>query len=156
MTGGPLDAFLSAPPEGASAAGVDATERWLQSVLGQVIDGQESDEVREVTGEDAETLDALVAVATSDRGEPVPGLLVDDAAAILATASPFSRAEIRGRLRDQLLLAMSREPTDLAALCDRYGFGDPDPLRAAIEGEAALDLRTYARLRVALGQNHNP
>jgi hypothetical protein len=51
---------------------------------------------------------------------------------------------------------MSREPTDLAALCDRYGFGDPDSLRAAIEGQSAFDLRTYARLRVALGPNHNP
>lgn len=154
MTRPPLDAFLAVSSE--TEAGVDAVERQLQAVLSDVIVTHGVDQVADGTGLDRAVLSELQRVSAGERKDPVSGLTLSAAAGILAVGGPFPRPEVRGRIRDELHLAMSRGPTDVAALCEGYGFGDPDTLRAAIEGAASLDLRTYARLRVALGSNHNP
>jgi hypothetical protein len=69
---------------------------------------------------------------------------------MLAVESGYSAAEIRGRLRDHLVVRMSRRSIDVETLATDYGFGDPAGLRERIEGERPFPLREYARVRVAL------
>ena len=146
-----LTAFLDAPDEAAGdPPPVSAVLGHLQSVLGSVLDDVGLDRARAETPVEPAQLNALQAVAPADAGGSVTGLTLLDAASILALAAPFSPTEVRGRLRDDLLVAMSRDPVDLRTLAHRYDLGDPAVLRGKIEGEEPLSLREYARLRVVL------
>lgn len=157
-----LSVFLEAPTgldEDRPIERVEAVELRLQRVLGAVIDRIGREEAVEAAGIDREQAVEVVAVVNGDRSTPVANLTVADAAALIAAEMAFPRDEVRGRIRDHLLITMSREPTDIDELSETYGFGDSRRLRARINGEEPLSLRDYARLRVALApseQNHNP
>lgn len=147
----PLAAFLDVPVGGTGAVpDVQQVLRSLQMILGTVVEDVGPERAGDQTRIESARLRALVALADEIRSDPVDGMTLADAAAILALSSPFPPAEVRGRLRDDLLVAMSREPTDLRSLAGRYDLGDPSDLRARIEGEKPLSLREYARLRVAV------
>ncbi len=151
MTGSPLTAFLDAPAEddGEPPDVAQVTAR-LQELLAAVIEDVGLDRATAGTAVDPATFRALRDHGGSSRAAPVEGLTLSEAASILSLASPFSAAEVRGRLRDDLLVAMSREPVDIQTLARRYDLGEPARLRAKIEGENPLSLREYARLRVVL------
>jgi hypothetical protein len=129
---------------------VRAVLAHLQSVLAAVLDDVGLDRARAETSVEPAQLNALQAAAAAAAADPVTGLTLSDAASILALATPFPATEVRGRLRDDLLVAMSREPVDRRTLAQRYDLGDPAALQRKIEGTEPLSLREYARLRVVL------
>lgn len=162
MTRPALTAFLDAPSRLDEAERptetIEAAELQLQRVLGLVVGRIGHEEAVVAAGIDSEQAAGLLAVANGDRSDPVANLSLADAAAILAADMAFSQVEVRGRIRDHLLVAMSRGPTDVNALSEAYGFADPATLRAKIDSVETLTLREYARLRIAVGtaeRNHN-
>jgi hypothetical protein len=151
MTRPALTAFLDAPEATANEqpdVGQVATE--LAAVLAAVIEDVGFDRATDETALEPARLRALRDQSAASRTAPVEGLTLSDAASILSLETPLSAAEVRGRLRDDLLVAMSREPVDLRTLTRRFDLGEPATLRAKIEGEKPLSLREYARLRVVL------
>lgn len=154
MTRPPLARFLDDSIAGSGterdgSGAVRATYDGLLDVLAGIVDSQGVDSVAEHTDLDRVVLESLAddGGETSPVGDP---LSLETAAAILATASTFSATEVRARIRDHLILQMSRDPVDAESLAAEYGFGDATELRAKIEGDRPLTLREYARLRVAV------
>ena len=151
MTRPPITAFLDAPAEtDGEPPNVEQVAAALATVLAAVIEDVGPDRVSAETTIEPARLRALRDHAAASRSGSVEGLTLSEAASILSLAAPFSAAEVRGRFRDDLLVAMSREPVDLRTLAQRYDLGEPATLRAKIEGEEPLPLREYARLRVVL------
>jgi len=147
----PLTAFLDAPVEtGSEQPDVAQITTELAEVLAAVVDDVGLDRAIAESTIDPATVRALRDHSAASRSGHVEGLTLTAAASILSLGSPFSTTEVRGRLRDDLLVAMSRVPIDLRTLAQRYDLGEPATLRAKIEGEEPLPLREYARLRVVL------
>jgi len=150
MTKPPLTAFLDAPEAaGGDPPDVAQVTARLVAVLATVLDEVGFERASAETSVEAIRLRALHETPL-DTSAQVDELTLSEAAAILSLATPFSAAEVRGRIRDDLLVAMSREPIDLRTLAQRYDLGDPAVLRGKIEGEQRLSLREYARLWVTL------
>ena len=132
-------------------AGAEVAElkSHLGGVLAAAINEAGPEAVTRATGLDRDVV-AEIGAVPDGGSEVLDGLSLRTAAAILATASSFHPDAVRGRIRDHLLVQMSRGPIDVETVADRYGFGDPEVLRAKIEGEEPVSVREYARLRVAL------
>lgn len=154
----PLAAFLDDSASGSLSNGqldakqdsVEAMWHRLRAVLAAIVERQGVKAVSVETDVDRGRIRSIVDRAgseTAGRGETIT---LEIAAEILASLSSFPPTEIRARIRDHLLIQMSRRPIDIETLAAQYGFDDADRLRARIEGERELSLREYARLRVAL------
>jgi hypothetical protein len=157
MTGPPLARFLAGPESQESRGSRTATDqdevamlkRRLGDVLGSIVQSAGPAQVVAATGLDlkqAEVIGALPAGETAVLDE----LSLREAAEIIAVTSSFSAAAVRGRIRDHLLVQMSRGPVDVETVAEQYGFADSTSLRAKIEGEKPFSVREYVRLRVAL------
>lgn len=155
MTRPALAAFLEAPISDSGGSGdgsdaVKATQEGLLAVLAEVVAMQGTGTVAEQTGLDRKLLDSVEEGTPPERLDAVAGLTLETAAEILAVDSAFSPTEIRHRIRDHLLVQMSRGPVDAESVASAYGFGDGVALQEMIEGTRPFSLREYARLRVAL------
>lgn len=158
MSRPPLAAFLDDPAEepasgttpNADQDSVEATYHRLVGIVEAVIEARGVDTVAATTDLDRGRIAAIVAREGSKTAAEDGSITLETVATILATESSFSATEVRARIRDQLVLQMSRRPIDVASLSAQYGFDDAATLRAKIEGERHLSLREYARLRVAL------
>lgn len=157
MTRPALARFLDGPTaQGAEDSHSDRTgaevaelKRRLGGVLAAAVTEAGPEAVTRATGLEGGVVEEIGALPDGGT-EALDGLSLRTVAAILATASSFQPDAVRGRIRDHLLVQMSRGPVDVETVADRYGFGDPETLRAKIEGEEPISVREYARLRVAL------
>lgn len=136
---------------------VTRLKRRLGAVLASVIRSQGVEQVATATGLEPEQVEAIGELPRNGT-DPLDELTLRTVAAILAIESSYRTVSVRGRIRDHLIVQMSRGPIDVDTIASRYGFGDPEALRAKIEGEAAFPVREYVRLRVALsaGPNRKP
>lgn len=154
MTRPPLARFLDDPLQGsgieARSDEVGATYEELLDVVATIVTRRGVPAIAETTGLDRALLEFLETKPGPDLSDPPDGLTVAAAAEILAVDSTFSATEIRARIRDHLVVRMSRHPIDVETLAGAYGFGDATQLRERIEGVRPLSLREYARIRVAL------
>lgn len=151
----PLDAFLDAAISNPDAGGnlrdpVGHKAEALMDVLAAIVATYGVTHVAEQTGLDRDLLRATRDGSVMDEHKPGERITLGTAAELLAVASTFSPTEVRARIRDHLILSMSRGPTDAESLASRYGFDDVHTVRDKIEGDRSLTLREYARLGVAL------
>lgn len=162
MTRSPLARFVVAPESQVGTgnrtdAGRDEVtrlKRRLGAVLASIVGSKGVEQVASATGLERQQIDAIAGVP--ERGtDTLEELSLRTVAAILATESSFSSGAVRGRIRDHLIIQMSRGPIDVDTVATRYGFGDPKSLRAKIEGDVPFLLREYVRLRVALSAGLN-
>ncbi len=160
MSDPPLGTFLEARDRADSRAAIDEAafatlEAELVEILAEIVETRGVDAIVAETSIEPGALDPLIG-ETAPEGD---SLTLETAAAVLSMTIGFSASEVRARLRDHLVIAMSRGPIDVTTVAERYGFGEPASLRAKIEGEEPFLLREYARLRVVLGwidANHKP
>ncbi|MEF8771267.1 DUF5791 family protein [Halodesulfurarchaeum sp.] len=162
----PLIARFLAAPESQVSDGNRTNAEWdevtrlkrrLGAVLAPIVRSEGVEQVATATGLEPEQVEAIGELPASGT-DPIDELSLRTVAAILAIESSYRPVSVRGRIRDHLIVQMSRGPIDVDTVASRYGFGDAETLRSKIEAEAPFPVREYVRLRVALsdGPNRKP
>lgn len=147
MTEPPVARFLAAAEPSLDDSDVSvvishARERHY-AVLRAVLESAGMERAISETGLDRSVLEAI----QEDLHVPLGSLSLASAAELLALRSSQDGREIRRRIVEDVVVAMSRGPVDAATVADRYEF---EGLRARLEGEEPLSLDEYVRLRVVL------
>ncbi|MFB6110302.1 MAG: DUF5791 family protein [Halodesulfurarchaeum sp.] len=93
--------------------------------------------------------------STRDRSIDLGAWSLQRAAILLAADTSLDPGEIRARIRDDLLLEMSRVPIDVGELAGDLD-DDPGVLRDRIEGDRPLALDEYAHVRAILSDRRKP